>query len=67
MVDDRNVKKFEFVRMMQTWEIDEAAAAEAFDFMTHEGEKNMDYALFSELLKKFFTTQEQNHPINLGL
>ncbi len=53
--------------MMQIWDINEEAASEAFDYVTENGEKKMDYALFSDLLKKFFTTNEKVHPINLGL
>ena len=65
--DDRDIKKSEFVRMMLTWDVSENGAAKAFDFITENGTKKMDYSLFSELMKMFFTFSERNHPINMGL
>ena len=53
--------------MMHIWDISDTAAADAYDYMTEDGMKKMDYGLFSELLKKFFTTNEKLHPINLGM
>ena len=65
--DDRDVTKDEFINMMLTWEIDETAAEIAYDFVTEYGKKRMDYALFSDFMKLFFTIDEKNHPINMGL
>lgn len=42
-------------------------AERAFDFMTESGKKKMDYKLFCDFMKKFFTNETQGHPINLGL
>ena len=53
--------------MMQIWDIGKPGATEAFKYMTQNGTKKMDYALFSDLLKLFFTVQEKDHPANLGL
>lgn len=57
----------EFVVMMSTWDIDENASKAAFDYVTENGQKKMDYNLFSELLRQFFTNEEQGHVINMGL
>jgi len=65
--DDRNVLQEEFVIMMSAWSIDEAAAKRAYDYITENGKKKLDYALFSEFMKQFFTNEESDHPINLGL
>lgn len=53
--------------MMSTWAIKEEGSVKAFDFMTEDGSKKMDYTLFSKLMKLFFTFSEKDHPVNLGL
>ncbi|CAF0864067.1 unnamed protein product [Brachionus calyciflorus] len=65
--DDRNVLKDEFVVMMSTWEINEDAAQKAYDYITENGAKKMDYNLFSEFMKQFFTNEQEGHVVNLGL
>lgn len=65
--DDRDVLKNEFVNMMLTFDIDEKASEIAYDHITEKGKKKMDYNLFSELMKQFFSKDELNHPASLGL
>lgn len=65
--DDRNILKTEFADMMATWNVGEAEAEKAFDFITDLGKKKMDYNLFSELMKKFILNETQGHPLNFGL
>jgi hypothetical protein len=42
-------------------------AEKAYEFITDGGKKKMNYELFSEFLRKFFTNDEANHALNLGL
>ncbi len=42
-------------------------AERAYDFITENGKKKMDYNLFCEFMKQFITNEEANHPINMGL
>ncbi len=39
----------------------------AYDYITENGAKKFDYAIFSELMKQFFIHDEPNHPASLGL
>ncbi|KAL7672815.1 hypothetical protein ACOME3_007695 [Neoechinorhynchus agilis] len=66
-MDDRDVSKSEFADMLVIWDIDDEAAGNAYDFITESGKKKMDYNLFSEMMRKFFLTDEKGHPLNLGL
>ncbi|CAF4478216.1 unnamed protein product, partial [Didymodactylos carnosus] len=66
-LDERSATKDEFASMLISWDIDEAAAEKAYDFITDHGKKPMDYNLFSEFMKKFFLNEIPNHPLNLGL
>jgi len=65
--DDRDVQKNEFVNMMFTWDIDEDNSSKAFDYITENGTKKLNYELFSEFLKQFFTNEQDGHPVNMGL
>jgi len=66
--DDKDVLREEFINMLLTWEIEEEAAGKAYDFMTEKGKKKMNYELFSEFMKQFFTNQDPpGSPINMGL
>jgi Ca2+-binding EF-hand superfamily protein len=66
-MDDRNVSKDEFVNMMLTWSVDEEKCEAAFDAITENGKKKMDYNLFTEFMHKFLLCDKQGDPINLGL
>jgi len=65
--DDRNVLRDEFINMLLTWDIDEEAAGKAYDFITEGGKKKMNYELFSEFMKQFFTNDTEGHAINMGM
>lgn len=65
--DDRDVLKNEFVNMMLTYDLDEAALDKAYDSITEAGAKKMDYALFTEFMKKFTIIDEAGHPLSLAL
>ena len=52
--------------MVSIWCIDVAHADAAFDCITENGKKPMDYNLFSELMKQFFLTTDASSPLNLG-
>ncbi|CAF0760398.1 unnamed protein product [Didymodactylos carnosus] len=66
-LDERAITKDEFASMLISWDIEEEAAGKAYDFITDNGKKTMDYNLFSEFMKKFFLNDTVNHPLNLGL
>lgn len=69
--------------MLISWDIDEASAEKAYDYITEHGKKRMDCKwpsaarlrctpfildqLFSEFMKKFFLNETPKHPLNLGL
>jgi hypothetical protein len=40
--DERAVSRSEFANMLLSWDIDEANAAKAYDFITDHGKKKMD-------------------------
>jgi hypothetical protein len=40
--DERAVSKSEFGNMLLSWDIDEANAEKAYDFITEHGKKKMD-------------------------
>jgi hypothetical protein len=40
--DERAVSKDEFANMLISWDIDEANAEKAYDFITEHGKKRMD-------------------------
>ena len=42
-------------------------AEKAYEFITENGKKKMDYNLFNEFMRQFFIRDEPNHPISLGL
>ncbi len=42
-------------------------AERAFAYLTDSGKKKMDYHLFQEFMKQFYTNEEPNHPVNMGL
>jgi Ca2+-binding EF-hand superfamily protein len=65
-LDHRNVTKAEFAEMLTIWNVEEDKADKAFDFVTENGAKKMDYPLFSEFMKKFILCETQGHPMNLG-
>jgi len=65
--DDKDVLRDEFINMMLTWEIDEEDAGKAYDYITENGKKKMNYELFSEFMKQFFTVDKDGHPVNMGL
>ncbi|CAF1137646.1 unnamed protein product [Adineta steineri] len=67
ILDERDVTKDEFANLLISWDIDEASAGKAYDYITEHGKKNMDYNLFLELMKKFFLNEIPDHPSNLGL
>ncbi|CAF1013523.1 unnamed protein product [Didymodactylos carnosus] len=66
-MDERRVSKNEFADMLVLWDIDGDSSDKAYDFITENGKKPMDYNLFSEFMKKFFLNETPNHPLNLGL
>jgi hypothetical protein len=35
--------------------------------MTENGKRKMDYRLFSEMMKLFWTNEKEGHPVNMGL
>lgn len=41
-LDERAVSKDEFANMLISWDIDEASAEKAYDFITEHGKKRMD-------------------------
>lgn len=47
--DERAVMKDEFANMLISWDIDEASAEKAFDFITDHGQKKMDCKLIFSL------------------
>ena len=44
-LDERSVLKDEFANMLISWDIDEANAEKAYDFITEHGKKRMDCTL----------------------
>jgi Ca2+-binding EF-hand superfamily protein len=66
-MDDRNVSKEEFENMLLTWSVSEDAAGKAYDHMTENGKKKMNYDLFSEFMKQFILNDTLGSPLNLGL
>ena len=50
-----------------SWPLVLILAGKAYDFITENGKKKMDYGLFCEFIKKFLTNEEPNHPVNCGL
>ncbi|RNA44979.1 sarcoplasmic calcium-binding s and IV-like [Brachionus plicatilis] len=66
-LDDKNVSKEEFKAMLSIWDINAEAVGKAFDFITENGAKKMDYSLFIEFIKKFLASEEPGHVLNLGL
>jgi Ca2+-binding EF-hand superfamily protein len=65
-LEERNVQSNEFAEMMAIWNVQSNYAEKAFDFITENGAKKMDYALFSDLMKKYFKCETPGHPLNLG-
>jgi len=65
--NDRSVSRDEFTDMLKTWSFDEEPSGKAFDYITSNGAKNMDYNLFAQFMKEFLTNGEQGHPVNCGL
>jgi hypothetical protein len=59
--------KEEFTSMLSVWEIDEDASGKAYDYITDGGKKKMNYPLFVQFMREFFTNEEKGHPINMGL
>ena len=43
--DERAVSRNEFANMLLSWDIDEACAGKAYDFITDHGAKKMDCKL----------------------
>jgi len=66
-MDEHAVSRDEFIGMLGTWSFDEEPAGKAYDYITENGKKNMDYCLFLQFMKEFFTNSDQGHPVNCGL
>jgi hypothetical protein len=54
-LDERAVMKDEFANMLISWDIDEASAEKAYDYMTEHGKKRMDCMCPKEFLFYFFS------------
>lgn len=65
-MEERNVSKQEFAEVLSIWNVTANNAEKGFDFITEHGAKKMDYPLFSEFMKKYFTCDSPGHPMNLG-
>jgi len=66
-MDSDDATRKEFIKMLSTWNFDEEPAGKAYDYMTKNGEKKMNYALFEQFMHEFLTNNEQGHPVNCGL
>jgi len=56
--DDGIVDKEEYVAVHKLWDIPERLSGPAFDSLTNNGEKQMDYTLYLDVSKRFFSSYD---------
>jgi Ca2+-binding EF-hand superfamily protein len=66
-MDKDDASRDEFINLLSTWDFDGEPAGKAYDYITKNGEKKMDYPLFEQFMREFLTNNEQGHPVNCGL
>jgi len=66
--DNRNaITRDEFIDLLGTLSFEEEPAGRAYDYITQNGSKKLNYELFLDFMKQFHTNDKQGHPVNCGL